>query len=117
MSFLDHIRRCNNADLSQCEPWFIGEVRAGFLHRDFLPMIAVRPDLFSHRDGGWYLSAALDTPSTRSEAMRAFLLALRDKGLFGRLWRDEVYNVSPSFSDPPLMTMERAAVPWFGVRA
>lgn len=117
MSFLDHIRRCNNADLSQFEPWFVGETRAGFLHRDFLTMIAVRPDLFSHRDGGWYLAPALDTPSRRSETMRAFLLELRDRGLFGKLWREEVYNVGQNFSDPPLMTMERAAVPWFGVRA
>ena len=117
MSFLDHIRQCNNADLSQFEPWFIGETRAGFLHRDFLAMIAVRPDLFSHRDGGWHLSPALDTPAKRSEAMRAFLLELRDRGLFGRLWREEIYNVGQNFSDPPLMTMERAAVPWFGVRA
>lgn len=117
MSFLDHIRRCNNADLSQFEPWFIDSTRAGFLHRDFLPTIAVRPDLFGHRDGGWYLSSALDTPARRSETMRAFLLELRDRGLFKNHWREEAYNVSQNFSGPALMTMERAAVPWFGVRA
>ena len=76
MSFLDHIARCNNADLSQFEPWYVGDTRAGFLHRDFLPTIAVRPDLFSHRDGGWYLDAALDTPAKRTAAIRAFLLEL-----------------------------------------
>lgn len=117
MSFLDHIERCNNADLSQFEPWFIGTTRAGFLHRDFLPTIAVRPDLFGHRDGGWYLNPALDTPDKRTAAMRAFLLELRERGLFGKLWREEEYSVSWQFSDPPLMRMERAAVPWFGVRA
>lgn len=117
MSFLDHIKRCNNADLSQFEPWFIGSTRAGFLHRDFLAMIAVRPDLFSHRDGGWYLDPSLDTPDKRTAAMRAFLLDLRGRGLFGKLWREEEYPVSWQFSDPPLMRMERAAVPWFGVRA
>jgi Domain of unknown function (DUF4743)/NUDIX domain len=117
MSFLDHIRRCNNADLSQFEPWYIGDIRVGYLHRDFLPMIAVRPDLFGHRDGGWYLNPALDTPDHRTAAMRAFLLELRDRGLFGKLWREEPYPVSRWFHDPPLMAMERAAVPWFGVRA
>ena len=84
MSFLDHIDACNNADLSQFEPWYVGAVRAGFLHRDFLPMVAVRPDLFSHRDGGWYLEPSLDTPAKRTAAMRAFLLELRERGLFGR---------------------------------
>jgi isopentenyldiphosphate isomerase len=117
MSFLDHIRRCNNADLGQFEPWYIGSTRAGFLHRDFLPTIAVRPDLFSHRDGGWYLDGSLDTPDRRTAALRAFQLELREKGLFGKLWREEQYPVAWRFSDPPLMAMERAAVPWFGVRA
>lgn len=117
MSFLDHIRRCNNADLSQFEPWFIGETRAGFLHREFLPMVAVRPDLFGHRDGAWYLDAGLDTPDKRTTAMRAFLLTLRERGLFGRNWREEPYKVATHFHAPTLMEMERAAVPWFGVRA
>ncbi len=117
MSFLDHIRRCNNADLSQFEPWYIGETRVGFLHQEFLPLVAVRTELFSHRDGGWYLSPALDTPARRSETMRTFLLELNQRGLFKNHWRDEAYNVSQTFTDPALMTMERAAVPWFGVRA
>ena len=30
---------------------------------------------------------------------------------------EEAYPVAWQFTDPPLMTMERAAVPWFGVRA
>jgi hypothetical protein len=66
MSFLDHIARCNNADLSQFEPWFVGDTRAGFIHRDFLPMVTVRPDLFSHRDG-----AGISNPrSTRRTSVR-----------------------------------------------
>ena len=117
MSFLNHIRRCNNADLSQFEPWYVGDTRAGFLHRDFLPLVAVRTELFSHRDGGWHLAPALDTPAKRSQSMRAFLLELRERGLFKNHWREEAYTVSRHFNDPPLMTMERAAVPWFGVRA
>ena len=116
MSFLDHIKRCNNADLSQFEPWYVGSARAGFLRRDFLPMVAVRPDLFSHRDGGWYLEPSLDTPAKRTAALREFLLALRAHGWF-KAWRGEDYPVTPAFALPPLMAMERATVPWFGVRA
>ena len=44
MSFLGHIRRCNNADLSQFEPWFVGSERAGFIHRDFAPELARRKE-------------------------------------------------------------------------
>jgi len=115
MSFLDHIARCNNAHLSQFEPWFIGSTRAGFIHRDFAP--ALKAPLFTHRDGGWHLDPSLDTSATRSDAMHAFLLELRAAGQFGAMWRDESYPVTWAFADPPLMTMERVAVPWFGVRA
>jgi isopentenyldiphosphate isomerase len=117
MSFLDHIARCNNADLSQFEPWFIGAERAGYLHRDFAPLVTSRSGFFSRREAGWQLDPALDTPHRRTDAVHAFLLQLRDEGQFGRLWRDEPYPVTWNFCDPPLMTMERAAVPWFGVRA
>jgi isopentenyldiphosphate isomerase len=115
MSFLDHIARCNNADLSQFEPWFVGKTRAGFIHRDFAPVLAA--PLFARRDGAWHLDPSLDTAARRTAAMHAFLLELRAAGRFGRLWREEPYPVTWEFTDPPLMAMERAAVPWFGVRA
>jgi len=117
MSFLDHIKRCNNADLSQFEPWFIGNERAGFIHRDFAPVVASRAGLFSRGDRAWHLDAALDTPDKRTAAMRAFLLELRAQGHFKGLWREEAYPVTWEFARPALMAMERAAVPWFGVRA
>ena len=117
MSFLDHIRRCNNADLGQFEPWFIGAERAGWLHRDFVPTVAASRLLSRRHDGGWLLDPALDTPQRRSAAMNDFLLERRAAGQFGRLWRDELYPVTQDFTAPPLMLMERAAVPWFGVRA
>jgi hypothetical protein len=108
MSFLDHIARCNNADLSQFEPWFIGSQRAGFIHRDFAPRLPA--PLFAHRDGTWHFDPSLDTPDKRTAALRAFLLKLRADGLFGDTWREEAYPVGVKFTDPPLMAMERAAV-------
>ena len=84
MSFLDHIERCNNGDLSQFEPWFIGAQRAGFIHRDFAAVVATRPDLFTHRYRAWHLRAGLDTPDKRTVAVRAFLLELRERGQFGK---------------------------------
>ncbi|MBX9947328.1 MAG: DUF4743 domain-containing protein [Reyranella sp.] len=117
MSFLDHLRRCNNADLSQFEPWYVGAERAGFIHRDFAPVLAARPDLFFHRDRAWHLDPTLDTPARRTAVMRTFLLDLRMQGHFAGLWRDEAYPVTWTFGRPALLDMERAAVPWFGVRA
>jgi len=117
VSFLDHVARCNNADLRQFEPWFIGRERAGFIHREFAPVLAAKPELFGHTRQGWHLAASLDQPTKRSAAMRAFLQELHAQGHFKGLWREEAYPVTWEFGRPALMTMERAAVPWFGVRA
>lgn len=117
MAFLDHIARCNNARLSEFEPWFIGATRAGFIHRDFTGEIAKRPDLFERRDRAWRLAAWLDTPAKRTASVQGWLLELRQEGLFKGLWRGERYPVVWVFGQPPLMEMERAAVPWLGVRA
>ena len=117
MSFLDHIRRCNNADLTQFEPWFIGQDRTGFLHRDFAAGVVNGSGLFTRREKGWHLDPGLDTPAKRTAAMRTFLLSLRARGYFKGLWREEEYAVAPHTGTPVLMAMERSAVPWFGVRA
>lgn len=117
MSFLDHIRRCNNADLGQFEPWFVGPHRAGFVHRDFASDTLPASGLFSRAGDAWHLDSRLDRPEKRTAEMRAFLLTLRAAGHFNGLWREEAYAVAPLEGAPFLMAMERSAVPWFGVRA
>jgi isopentenyldiphosphate isomerase len=117
MAFLDHLARCNNARLSQFEPWFAGNDRAGFVHRDFAHHLAARSDLFIHKGDAWHLSSALDTADKRTRAVNDWLVALREQGLFKGLWRGEQYDVTWNFGDPALLQMERACVPSLGVRA
>lgn len=116
MSFLDHIEHCNAHDLSQFEPWFIGAARVGWVHRDFAPILGGRSGLFVRTAAGWHLSEGLATPEARTDAVEEFLHALRREGWFAA-WRDERYPVTPDLKQPQLMAMERAAVPYFGVRA
>ncbi len=116
MSFLDHIERCNAHDLAPFRPWFIGATRTGWVHRDFAPVLARRPDLFVPVDAGWRLSDRLATPDARTEAVEAFLRDLARDGWFSA-WRDERYPVTSDFQQPAMMAMERAAVPFFGIRA
>lgn len=116
MSFLDHIRTCNAHDLGQFEPWHIGPTRVGWIHDDFAPRLAARPDLFERIAGGWRLSDRLADTAARTVAVEAWLRELRAEGLFSD-WREERYPITPDLKRPPLMDMERAAVPSFGVRA
>jgi len=117
MSFLDHIARCNNARIAEFEPWFVGPARAGFIHRETAPLLAARPDLFERRDGSWHLASRLDTPAKRTASVDAWLVELRQQGMFKGLWRNERYPVTWLFGRPALLEMERACVPSLGVRA
>lgn len=54
--------------------------------------------------------------STRSAAVGAAMAALRDAGVISG-WRDELYPVLRSFEDPPVLLLERAAAPFFGIKA
>jgi len=116
MSFLDHIRRCNAHDITQFRPWSIGTTHAGWIHRDFEPRLQARPDLFTAHYGGWRLSESLRDPAERTQVVEAWLRELQGEGLF-QDWREERYPVTPDLKRPPLMDMERAAVPSFGIRA
>ena len=116
MSFLDHIHRCNTHDLSAFTPWFVGSMQAGWVHRDTVPSLRARPQLFHRRGKVWRLSEELASPAERTAEMERFLLELRDRGLLPA-WRGERYPVTPRLDLPALLDMERGAVALFGVRA
>ena len=51
-----------------------------------------------------------------SEAVGGVMADLRDRGVISG-WRDELYPIAAGFHSEPLLLLERAAVPFFGVRA
>lgn len=57
------------------------------------------------------------TQDQRTQAVAAVLSELRDKHGLLSGWRDELYPVTPAFDAKPLLLMERAAAPYFGIRA
>jgi len=66
------------------------------------------------------MADALDDPAThaaqRTKAVAAVCRALHAEGVIGG-WRDEAYPVTTGWGKQPLLLMERAAVPFFGVTA
>lgn len=63
---------------------------------------------------------ALLASAARHDALTAaatgVLSALRSQGMFSG-WRDELYPVSSAFDAQPALLLERAAAPYFGIRA
>jgi isopentenyldiphosphate isomerase len=116
MSFLDHIRACNQHDISRFRPFRVASQIAGWIHDDFIATLARRADLFLIQPHAVTLNRELATAQQRTKALEPFLRELKEEGLI-KGWRDERYPVSPRWTDEPLMSMERAAIPFFGVRA
>lgn len=116
MSFLDHIRACNNADLARFRPFLVDGRRVGWLRRDFATQLAEWPSVFEAQGAAVALSDAYRDFDSRTTAMDGPLRALAERGEISA-WREEPYPVKSEWADPPLLRMERAACPHFGVRA
>lgn len=117
MSLLDRIRECDNAGaLDSYLPFCVGEVRVGWVHRNFAPALHPFDDVFAMSDRGITLARGLDDYAARSVAVDRALRALDRDGHFAG-WRDEPYPVGTGYHRPPLFEMERTAVPRFGVPA
>lgn len=117
MSFLDRIAACNNADLTRFRPFYAGGVQVGYVHPRFAERLAAFPDVFRIDGQSVAMVARLDTPATRDAAIDGVTRELAAQGVI-KGWRNERYPILPiAGGGPPVMTMERAAVPHFGARA
>ena len=116
MSFLDHIAACNDHDLSNFLPFVVVGERVGWVKRGFAARLTAYPQAFAVSGDGVSLASGLDDYDARTRAVDAALRELADQGAIPG-WRGEFYPVGKSFNGPHLMEMERAAVPYFGIRA
>ncbi len=116
MSYLDHIDRCNAWEPSHFVPFTIDGLVLGRVKPAFAARLAAFPEVFVVDDDGVALAPGLDGFEARSAAVEGVLRALEADGAIAG-WRGEDYPVATSFAAPPLLRMERAAVPLMGVRS
>jgi 8-oxo-dGTP pyrophosphatase MutT (NUDIX family) len=116
MSLLDRIRTCQIWDRARYRPFRIAGQAVGWVRDDFAERLREFPQLFLVSAAAVDLDPGLTRFEQRSKAVEEVLLVLKAEGLVPG-WRDEPYPVGSDFYAPPLMQMERAAVPLFGVRA
>ncbi len=116
MSFLDRIRECNSADLSRYRPFVVAGARVGWVGAEFAARLEPFARVFHANGAEIALDPALATFAARTEAVDEVMRALAAEGAISG-WRDEPYAVATAFAAPPLLALERAAVPRLGVRA
>lgn len=115
MTFLDHIRVCNDHDPARYLPFYAAGQRVGWVAREFAARrLGAFPEVFSIAADRIALRDALADFESRTLAMKSVTDALRADGTV-TAWRDEFYAVAPRFGATPLFKVERAAAPKFGV--
>jgi 8-oxo-dGTP pyrophosphatase MutT (NUDIX family) len=116
MALIDHIHRCNRWNAAHYLPFWVEGHPVGRIGPEIAARLADFPALFRRDGRAIALSERLDSPKSRSDALRPVVEKLAAEGLIGPL-RGEDYRVASHWGTAPLMAMERAAVPAFGIRA
>lgn len=116
MAFIDHIRHANNWNRTDFRPLAISGQVVGHVRLDRIERLRAFPDVFVVGPDRIALAPGLDDFASRSAAVEKVLEVLRSEGEFPG-WRDELYPVMREWGESPLMRLERAACPWFGIRS
>lgn len=112
-----HIARCNDlASPAGFEPFLIEGQQVGWLSPDVVRALTFRPAAFHFDQRGVSLAGRLRGPAARSDGLADAVSSLVAAGLIPRL-RNERYDIRAIPGGPVLATLDRSAVPAFGVRA
>lgn len=113
MSFRDRLEVCAQFTPSAYLPLIIAGSALGRVTHAFASSLQNYPDVFTVYEHAVTLSPNFKTPEARTEAVAGVLEDLKEKGIIHG-WRGEHYTIAESFYDEPLLTVERAAVPYLG---
>lgn len=116
MSFLDRFRELPPCDAAQYWPFRVAGADVGMMRPEFAQVLGRFPDVFQIGQEAVHLHEKLVGFEQRTRAVDGVLRTLAEQGRVPG-WREESYPVGLSFDGPVLFTMERAAVPLFGVQA
>jgi len=116
MAYLDHVRACTHWRREEYRPFLLAGRRIGWVRHALARRLGDWPTLFAVAGDGVALSESLSSPAARTAAMHEVAGRLADSGDGPRL-RSERYAVVEAPGGPPLFTLDRGAVPAFGVLA
>jgi 8-oxo-dGTP pyrophosphatase MutT (NUDIX family) len=112
--FLRHVHACNARDMSKFVPFYIGAKPYGWVKKKLAVFLQEKSEYFTPHKDGLALSRDLDSFEARSAALAATARLIAKH--YERGLRREMYPVVENWGDEPLAEIDRAAVPWFGVK-
>ena len=122
MSFLDRIREINRHDPDAFTPFVVDGRRLGAVRNDRIdPLLSAIDAIVRAGDGSLSFAPDLaaggpDARTARNDAMAGAAARLSEAGKIGAL-RRELYPAARRFGETPAFVIDRAAVPYFGLRA
>lgn len=114
MSLLRQYRRFPAPDLTRYLHFRVAGQHVGWVKPEFAQLLTPYPDVFVVDGRDVTFHASLQDADARSTAIANVLEKLREAGRIPG-WRGELYPVNQAFGEAPLLVMERAAAPLFGV--
>jgi Domain of unknown function (DUF4743) len=115
MPFSDHIRLCNSYDPMRAVPLIAGNRRIGLVRRDNAEVLRRFPEVFRVAPDAVQLTAQGDAVAV-SRAVERVVDALVAERRVPK-WRNETFDVATRWGEPPILRLDRGAVPFFGTRA
>lgn len=116
MSFLDHIRACNRWEPSAFVPFYLGGDRLGWIRPALADHLRRWPEVFRVEPGAVTWVYPLDGFEDRSRTLQDVLESLAAEGVMVPL-HGEPYPVTCGNRNQARMLIDRAAAPYFGLRA
>jgi hypothetical protein len=116
VALYDHIVACNAHDLSKFRPFEVAGKRVGWVRSDLAGKLDRWPHIFDLADDKITMLDGVGGTEERTSAMAEVCEALAAQEQLPRS-RGEQFAVAASFGDAPLLRLDRAWVPAFGVTA
>lgn len=116
MSYLDHVRACNNGDLSVQRRFRVGEESIGWVNDEIADILLTQFDCFQLDGKAVTLTARAESAEDRTALMADVAAVLSQSGVVDGL-RDELFPAMRQWGEEPRFLIDRVAVPPFGLRA
>ena len=116
MSLLARIEACHRYSLKKFRPFLVAGERLGYVRHDLAAEFEKFPSVFTNTAEALSVKEHLARFDSRTAAINTVAQELAARGIVTG-WRNEMFPVAPKFGAAPLFDLERALVPFLGVKA
>jgi len=116
MSLLKRIEACHAYDIGKFMPFLVAGERLGFVRHDLAREFGRFPSVFTATEIALSVKDHLSQFDSRTGAIDSVARELQARGIVTG-WRNELFPVAQRFGAKPLFDLERALVPYLGVKA